>query len=79
MSKKESGREIDEDLGKIESESTTNTPRWVKMFGIIAIVLVLLVVLIMIISGGEHGPGRHIKSDDAVGQTLLLKEGIQQL
>lgn len=79
MSKKESGRKLDEDLGEIESESTNNTPRWVKMFGIIAIVLVLLVVLIMIISGGEHGPGRHIKSDDAVGQTLLLKEGIQQL
>jgi hypothetical protein len=37
-------------------------PRWVKVFGIIVIVLVLLVVAIMFIGGGEHGPGRHTPS-----------------
>jgi hypothetical protein len=36
-----------------------NTPLWVKIFGIIALVLVLLVG-IMLLSGGEHGPGRHM-------------------
>jgi len=34
-----------------------STPRWVKVFGIIALVVVLLVA-IMLISG--HGPGRHM-------------------
>jgi hypothetical protein len=36
---------------------TTGTPRWVKVFGIIALVAVVLVV-IMLLTGG-HGPGRH--------------------
>ena len=43
------------------------TPRWVKVFGIILIVVVLLVVAMMFI-GGEHGPGRHALSGDAGGQ-----------
>ena len=43
------------------------TPRWVKVFGIIVIVVVLLVVAGMFI-GGEHGPGRHTQSGDAGGQ-----------
>lgn len=35
-----------------------STPRWVKVFGIIALVLVLLVI-IMFAGGGSHGPSRH--------------------
>ena len=46
------------------------TPRWVKVFGIIVIVVVLLVVAGMFISGGEHGPGRHTPSGSAGGQVL---------
>ncbi len=46
------------------------TPRWVKVFGIIGIVVVLLVVARMFIGGGEHGPGRHAPSGDAGGQVL---------
>lgn len=38
-----------------------STPGWVKIFGIILIVLVLLVG-IMLITGGDHGPGRHLPS-----------------
>ncbi|MFP8958981.1 hypothetical protein ACLIYP_00110 [Streptomyces nanhaiensis] len=37
-------------------------PRWVKVSGIVAAVLVALVVLVMLLSGGEHGPGRHLPS-----------------
>jgi hypothetical protein len=44
------------------------TPRWVKVFGIIVIVVVLLVVAGMFIGGDEHGPGRHTPSGDASGQ-----------
>lgn len=47
------------------------TPRWVKVFGIIAAVVVLLVVLALLFGGGpgRHGPGRHAGSDDAGGRT----------
>ncbi|MBA3388730.1 MAG: hypothetical protein H0U02_05100 [Rubrobacter sp.] len=48
----------------------TGTPRWVKVFGIIAIVLVLLFVVIQFTGvGGGHGPGRHTPSGKAGGQT----------
>ncbi len=40
--------------------SSYSTPRWVKVFGIIALVLVLLIAIVLITGlGGEHGPGRH--------------------
>ena len=32
------------------------TPRWVKVSGIVTLVLVLLVVIVMVASGGNHGP-----------------------
>jgi uncharacterized cupredoxin-like copper-binding protein len=35
-------------------------PRWVKVFGIIIIVLGLLAVVVLLIGGGRHGPGRHL-------------------
>lgn len=46
--------------------SPPSTPRWVKVFGIITLVLVLLVA-IMLISG--HGPGRHMHGADLGGYT----------
>ncbi len=42
-------------------ESTTSTPRWVKVFGVLIIVLILLVGIMVL--GGGHGPGAHISSD----------------
>lgn len=52
------------------------TPRWVKMFGIIAIGLILLVVAVLLVATalGLHtpgGPGRHAPFSDAGGQTPL--------
>ena len=41
-----------------DRESTAGTPRWVKVFGIIAIVVVLLFV-VLLLAGGPHSPGRH--------------------
>ena len=39
------------------------TPRWVKVFGIMAIGLVLLVVILLLTGGpGQHGPGRHMRA-----------------
>ncbi len=40
------------------TQETERTPRWVKVFGIVGLVLVLLVVAALLI-GGKHGPGRH--------------------
>ena len=48
--------------GSPPGAGSTNTPRWVKVFGIIAIVLVLLIVIMMLTG---HDPGRHIPSGDA--------------
>lgn len=45
------------------------TPRWVKVSGIAVGALVALVVILMLASGGRHGPGRHIPSRDARGDT----------
>jgi hypothetical protein len=42
-----------------DRESSTGTPRWVKVFGVIAFVVVVLFVVVMLIGGSDHGPGRH--------------------
>ena len=39
-------------------------PRWVKVFGIIGLVLVLL-MLVALLTG--HGPGRHMQSGHHLG------------
>ncbi len=38
--------------------STALTPLWVKVFGIIALVVVLVFVVLLVTRRG-HGPGRH--------------------
>lgn len=40
------------------------TARWVKAFGIIALVAILLVVIVLIGGPGGHGPGRHLSGFD---------------
>jgi hypothetical protein len=50
--------------------SARGTPRWVKVFGIIACVLVLLFV-VSLLAGVRHGPGLHTPSGDAGGSTRL--------
>jgi hypothetical protein len=56
------------------------TPRWVKVFGIIALVVVLLVVIVMFTGvGGGHGPGRHMPSGGAGGPTPPSAHGVQRL
>ena len=42
-----------------DGESITGTPRWVKVFAVIALVVIVLVVVVLLVRGGEHGPGRH--------------------
>ena len=68
MDKLLSRRKTEEDMHMNNHESITRTPRWVKVSGIIAILLILLVVITMLISGGEHGPGRHMPSSNSMEQ-----------
>ncbi len=43
-----------------DTADDTGMPRWVKILGIIALVVILrLVVLMLVGGGGGHGPGRH--------------------
>ncbi|MDO0930698.1 hypothetical protein QQY66_02995 [Streptomyces sp. DG2A-72] len=41
------------------------TPRWVKVSGLVALVVVLLVVVMLLIPG-NHGPGRHLGGQAAL-------------
>lgn len=43
---------------------TAGTPRWVKVFGIVALILVVLVVVMLLTGRGGHGPGRHTPLGD---------------
>lgn len=52
-----------------DRESTTSTPRWVKVFGLIALVLVLLFVILHLTGRGRGGPGGH---------TPPIEHGVQQ-
>jgi hypothetical protein len=45
--------------------STPTTPRWARVFGLIAIVLAALVLIVVINgAGGPHGPARHMAAHD---------------
>ncbi len=60
------------DTGVGPGREYPGTPRWVKVSGIIALVLVLLVVVMLLFGGGNHGPGRHMPSGDAGSHTLPI-------
>ncbi|KRE30632.1 hypothetical protein [Paenibacillus sp. Soil522] len=46
-----------------------STPRWVKVVGIIVLVLVMLFVIMKLAGvGGNHGPMRHMQSSSGIEQ-----------
>jgi hypothetical protein len=45
-----------------QAKTYPGAPRWVKLGAIVAVVVVVLVLVIVIVSGGEHGPVRHMPS-----------------
>jgi hypothetical protein len=47
----------------IPDEPIAGPPRWVKVFGVVAMVLVAAFVIML--ASGHRGPGRHIRSLDA--------------
>lgn len=50
----------------------TGLPRWVKVFLIVAVALALLAVGAALVTGGDHGPGRHQARSVTNGVTPLL-------
>jgi len=52
-----------------QDRGASGTPRWVKVFGVIALILVVLVVVMLVTGRGGHGPGRHASSSAASGDT----------
>lgn len=39
-------------------------PRWVKVFGIVALVVIVVVVVVLVAGRGGHGPSRHTLGAD---------------
>ncbi len=55
------------------------TPRWVKIIGIVALVLVLLVGIMLVTGlGGPHGPSRHLRSGGAGVYTPPIAHSVHQ-
>ena len=52
-------RERDPETTAAPVAPTAGTPRWVKVFGAIALAVIVLFVVVLLARGGEHGPGRH--------------------
>jgi hypothetical protein len=52
------------------SDEKSGTPRWVKVSGLVALAVILLLV-IALLSGGGHGPGRHMEGSDIPSPTLM--------
>ena len=48
----------DQDRQNLPVGERPGVPRWVKIFGLIALAVVLVLVVVMLL-GGEHGPGMH--------------------
>ena len=42
-----------------DDELASPTPRWVKVFIAIGVVVALVVLVVLVVGGGGHGPGRH--------------------
>ena len=59
-----------------DRESTTGTPRWMMVVGIIVIFVVLLFVAMMVAGrGGEHSLGRHAPSGGVGTPLASVPEG----
>ena len=55
----------DEPAREPDRDSPPGAPRWVKVLGILAVVVVVLVGVMLLTGGaGEHGPGRHSGGGD---------------
>lgn len=47
-----------------DPERDRGMPRWVKILGIVALLVIVAAVVIMAVGSGNHGPGRHMPSGE---------------
>ncbi len=60
-------------------EAPPGIPRWVKIFGLIILLLILGFVILKLAGvGGDHGPGRHTSSDD-IGRVAVSDEVVSEV
>jgi hypothetical protein len=52
-------RDGDDEAVDAAAAPDSGTPRWAKVAGVIAVVI-LVMLLVALLSGGKHGPGRHL-------------------
>jgi len=52
------------------------TPLWVRVSGIVALLLIVLLMLVMFVIGGDHGPMRHIRSASGPSNSLARAIGV---
>jgi hypothetical protein len=73
----------EEEMPMTEQPSYPGIPRWVKVSGIVVIVLILLVAVVFAFDiGGKHGPeqfgpGQHAPSGDAGSGTAPVEHEVQ--
>jgi hypothetical protein len=72
--------DIGEDSGGVpDRPSPPGVPRWLKVSGIVIILLILVAIGISLLAGLEHGPGRHGAGGDAGGNPMLAGLRIPEL
>jgi hypothetical protein len=59
-----------------KNTESARTPRWVKVFGIFALIVVVLVVVLLIAGRGGHGPSRHSSGIETSGGHTGLPPGV---
>jgi hypothetical protein len=50
------------DAAGAERARVPGTPRWVQVFGLVAIIIIILLVVAQLLFGVQHGPGMHAPS-----------------
>lgn len=69
---------MSEPVGKRESDGgrrmaqPPGMPGWVKVSGLVVLVVGALLVAIMLLSGGDHGPGLHTGAGDPTRTPLVV-------
>ncbi len=50
-----------------ERRSPSGMPRWVKVIGLVVLVVALVLGAVLLLGGGEHGPARHTSAGSTGG------------
>jgi hypothetical protein len=68
--------DVDARPGRAPGRAYPGAPLWVRVSGIITLLLTVLMILVMFIIGGDHGPMRHIPSGSAPSNSPVHAIGV---